>query len=104
MLAATLYADGELATHVNFNVRTLGTTMLRDVTGQGEVPLSDGKIVTVQWEETTQNSAIVGHTKWEPAPEPMHPTTNLFDDHWFVTECDQHNPHPRARGNRRAKL
>ena len=58
----TLYVDGILTTHVNFNVRTLGTNFLRGVTGQGIITLSDGKRVNVQWEETTQGFTITGYT------------------------------------------
>lgn len=57
----TLYADGEVATQVQFNVQTLGTDFLRGVTGQGAVELSDGKHVAVQWQETIQGFAI---TDW----------------------------------------
>ena len=57
----TLYADGEVATQVHFNVQTLGTDFLRGVTGQGVVELSDGKHVALQWEETTQGFTI---TDW----------------------------------------
>ena len=57
----TLYADGEVATQVHFNVQTLGTDFLRGVTGQGTVELSDGKHVAVQWQETIQGFAITDY-------------------------------------------
>ena len=64
----TLYVDGILTTQVNFNVRTLGTNFLRDVTGQGTITLSDGKQVHVQWEEATQGFTITGYEEDEPPP------------------------------------
>ena len=57
----TLYADGVVVTQVHFNVRTLGTNFLRGVRGQGTITLSNEMAVHVQWEETTQGFAIVGH-------------------------------------------
>ena len=57
----TLYADGEVATQVQFNVRTLGTDFLRGVTGQGSVELSDGKHVAIQWQETVQGFTITDY-------------------------------------------
>ena len=62
----TLYIDGRVATRVNFTVRTLGTNFLRGVTGQGTIALSDGKRVTVQWEETAQGFMITGYTPSGP--------------------------------------
>ena len=57
----TLYADGEVATHVQFNVRTLGTDFLRGLTGQGSVELSDGRHVALQWQETIQGFTITDY-------------------------------------------
>lgn len=54
----TLYADGERVVERQFTVQTLGTDFLRNVTGTGTVTLSDGKEVTVEWEEATQNFVI----------------------------------------------
>ncbi len=67
----TLYDDGAAITQVNFTVQTLGTDFLRGVTGQGTVTLSDGKEVSVQWEETTQGFTITGYTE----PETEAPVT-----------------------------
>ena len=58
---ATLYVDGVVATQVTFNVQTLGTEVLRGVTGQGVIPLSDGKLVDVQWDESIQGFTITGY-------------------------------------------
>ena len=58
-----LYADGIIQTQVSFNVQTLGTDFLRGVTGQGAVMLSDGKQVSLQWEETTQGFTITGYSE-----------------------------------------
>ncbi len=56
----TLYDSDTVITQVDFTVQTLGTNFLRGVTGQGTVTLSDGKEVSVQWEETTQGFTITG--------------------------------------------
>ena len=56
-----LYMDGALLGQSQFTVKTLGTDFLRDVQGQGVVALSDGKRVTVQWEEATQGFTIVDY-------------------------------------------
>ena len=65
------YVDNILHTQVNFNVVTLGTNVLKGVTGQGTVALSDGKQVNVQWEETTQGFTITGYQEdGEPGTDP----------------------------------
>ena len=82
---ATLYADGMVATQVDFNVQTLGTTFLRGVTGQGTIALSDGKQVSVQWEETTQGFTITSYTTGGGTTTP---SADIFHGTWRVTECD----------------
>ncbi len=57
----TLYADGAIVTQVTFSVQTPGTAILRGVYGGGIVPLSNGVLAAIQWEEATQNFAIVGY-------------------------------------------
>ena len=76
----TLYADGIIQTQVSFNVQTLGTDFLRGVTGQGSVTLSDGKQVSLQWEETTQGFAITGYSEdGEPAGSEGGETQSIAD-------------------------
>lgn len=100
----TLYADGEVATQVHFNVKTLGTDFLRGVTGNGTVELSDGKHVAVQWEETTQGFTIMdwnytGYFAGQEKPETCTPST----DHESPTDgqCSPYGPYCQ-RGRRRA--
>ena len=57
----TLYADDVLVDQSQFTVTTLGTDFLRDVRGRGVITLSDGKQVTVQWEEATQGFTIIDY-------------------------------------------
>ena len=57
----TLYADGVLVGQSQFTVKTLGTDFLRGVRGRGVITLSDGKQVTVQWEEATQGFTIIDY-------------------------------------------
>ena len=88
---ATLYADGMVATQVNFNVKTLGTDFLRGVTGQGAIALSDGKQVSVQWEETTQGFTITGYTTGGGTGGgggTTTPSADVFHGTWRVTVCD----------------
>ena len=82
---ATLYADGVVATQVNFNVKTLGTDFLRGVTGQGTVVLSDNKRVDIQWEETTQGFTITDYdTEGREPPDTTQPPSqaHAFDGTW----------------------
>lgn len=55
----TLYADGERVVDRQFTVQTLGTDFLRNVTGTGTIALSDGKQVTVKWDEALQGFTII---------------------------------------------
>ena len=57
----TLYADGVLVDQSQFTVKTLGTEFLSGVRGRGVITLSDGKQVTVQWEEATQDFTIIDY-------------------------------------------
>ena len=61
----SLFIDGERVSVVTFHVLTLGTNFLRNVEGTGTIMLSDGRRVTVTWEESTQNFAI---TDYHPSP------------------------------------
>ena len=56
-----LYADGVLVDQAQFTVKTLGTEFLRGVRGRGVITLSDGKRVTVQWDEATQGFTIIDY-------------------------------------------
>lgn len=51
-------ASGVEIGRATFTVTTLGEEFLRDVTGTGTVTLSDGKEVTVEWEQSLQNFVI----------------------------------------------
>lgn len=71
---AALYADNLVVDHVNFTVQTLGTNFLRGVNGQGDITLSNGVSVTVQWDEAIQGFSVVDAARGEPRK------TFLFDD------------------------
>ena len=84
----TLYVDNVVVTQVNFSVQTLGTNFLHGVTGQGTVTLSDGKEVSVQWEETTQGFTITGYREeedTEPTPPPDDEGVGQFTGTWELT-------------------
>ena len=55
----TLYVNGRVETTRTFTVVTLGEEFLRGVNGIGQIVLSDGKVVTVQWDEAIQGFKIV---------------------------------------------
>ncbi len=80
----TLYADGAVQTHASFTVVTLGTNFLQGVIGQGMIPLSDGKQVNVQWEETTQGFTITGYSEPDD-PEPTDSGVGQFIGTWEFT-------------------
>ncbi len=65
-----LYVDGMFESQVFFEVQTLGTNFLQGVTGQGTLTLSDGKQVTVEWEESTQGFTITDYTPSRELPPP----------------------------------
>ncbi len=81
----TLYVDGVVHTQTSFNVVTLGTNFLRGVTGQGTIALSDGKQVTVQWDEALQGFTIIDFVEGDEEDEDntSRPISHLsFDAFW----------------------
>ena len=101
----TLYADGEVATQVHFNVQTLGTDFLRGRTGQGAVELSDGKHVALQWEETTQGFAITDYNytgvfPGQERPQACTPTSTTGTDAPTDGQCSPYGPYCQ-RGSKR---
>ena len=60
-----LFADGQPVDSVDFTVQTPGTNVLRGVSGQGTISLSNGDVATVRWEESTQGFEIVAYEKEE---------------------------------------
>ena len=60
-----LFADGQPIDLVHFTVQTPGTNVLRGVSGQGTISLSNGDVATVRWEESTQGFEIVAYEKEE---------------------------------------